>query len=245
MKIVVIGGTGLIGSKLVKKLTGKGHNVIAASPSKGINILTGQGLDDALKGADVVVDVGNSPSFEDKAVLEFFEKAGKNISVAEKKANVPYHIALSVVGTELMDSGYFKAKQVQEKMIMASNIPYTIVRATQFMEFLPSIAQGGVSGDKINLPKIWLQPIAAEDVADILFEIVLEKPINGVVDIAGPERYPLADIVAKYLKNKNDPRQVITNEEATYFGAKLEKDTLVPKGKARLGNISFNSWISQ
>lgn len=244
MKIIVIGGTGLIGSKLVKKLNDNCHTAIAASPSTGINIITGQGLNEAMKGADVVVDVGNSPSFEDKAVLEFFETAGKNIIAAERAAKVPYHIALSVVGTDLMsDSGYFRAKQAQEKLIKSSNIPYTIVRATQFMEFLGSIAQSGVEGEKVNLPKISFQPIAAEDVADILFQVVSEKPVKGIIEIAGPEKQPLSDMLEQYLKANNDPREVVTNENASYFGAKLAQDTLVPQGKARLGKISFNSWF--
>lgn len=245
MKIVVIGGTGLIGSKLVKKLRDLGHEVVAASPSKGINTLTGEGLAEALNGTNVVVDVSNSPSFEDKAVLDFFEKSGRNLIAAEKSAGVGHHIALSVVGTDLLsESGYFQAKMVQENLIKASHIPYTIVRATQFFEFLGGLAQMGTVGQTVRLPSAFMQPIAAEDVATALLQVVLNKPKNGVVEIAGPERFRITEVVEQYLKAAKDPRQVISDGEARYSGAKLEDNTLVPAKDARLGSTHFKSWLN-
>lgn len=244
MKVVVIGGTGLIGSKLVSKLKALGHEVVAASPSKGINAVTGEGLAEALKGAEVVVDVANSPSFEDKAVLEFFKTSTRNLLAAEKTAGVKHHIALSVVGTDLLpDSGYFRAKVEQENLIKSSSIPYTIVRATQFFEFLESIAQSGVSGEVVHLSPAFLQPIASEDVAAALLKVALEPPINGIIEIAGPEKFPLSEIVERYFKAKNDPRKVVADAEARYFGAKLSDNTLTPGKKARLGSINFTSWF--
>jgi len=245
MKIVVIGGTGLIGSKLVNKLKALGHEVVAASPSTGVNIVTGEGLAEALLGTNVVVDVANAPLFEDKAVLEFFETAGRNIIVAEKVAGVGYHIALSVVGTDrFIESGYFRAKFAQENLIKSSGIPYTIVRATQFFEFLDAIAQSGTVGQTVRLPSAFLQPIAAEDVATALLQIVLEKAVNGIVEIAGPERLPMADVVAQYLKAKNDPRTVLSDSHARYFGAEIPDTMLVPAENARLGSINLKAWLA-
>lgn len=245
MKIVVVGGTGLIGSKLTKKLRDLGHEVVAASPSKGINTITGEGLAEALKGANIVVDVANSPSFEDKAVLEFFETSGRNLMAAEKAAGVSHHIALSVVGTDLLPAnGYFRAKNAQEKLITSSNVPYTIVRATQFFEFLGSIAQSSTVGQTVHLPLAYLQPIASDDVAEALFQVVLEKPINGIIEIAGPERFQLSEIVEQYLKSTNDPRKVIADERGRYYGSELPANTLVPSKKnPRLGSINFKNWL--
>lgn len=246
MKIVVIGGTGLIGSKLVNKLKSLGHEVVAASPSKGINAVTGEGLAKALQSTNIVVDVSNSPSFEDKAVLEFFKTSSNNLLNAEKKAGVKHHIALSVVGTDLLsESGYFIAKNVQENLIKASNIPYTIVRATQFFEFLGSIAQSGTIGQTVHLPKAFVQPIASEDVASALLRVVLEPPINGIIEIAGPERLSFTEIVGQYLKTTNDPRKVIGDINARYFGAKLMDNTLVPSSKnPRLGSTNLKKWLA-
>lgn len=245
MKIVVIGGTGLIGSKVVSKLKELKHEVIAASPSNGVNAMTGEGLAEALDGADIVVDVANSPSFEDKAVLEFFEKSGQNLLAAEKEAGVWYHIALSVVGTELLpDSGYFRAKMAQENLIKSAGIPYTIVRATQFFEFLGSIAQGSTVGETVHLPTAYLQPIAAEDVADAIVHVVSEAPINGTLEIAGPDRLRFPEIVGQYLKETQDPRKVVSDVHARYFGMELKDHTLVPQGSnARLGSTNFKKWF--
>lgn len=245
MKVVVIGGTGLIGSKLVNKLKGLGHNALAASPSTGVNVITGEGLDKILNGADVVVDVANSPSFEDKAVLEFFETSSRNLFKAEKKAGVDHHIALSIVGTDRVpESGYLRAKLAQEKLIESSHIPYTIVRSTQFFEFLGGIADSNTDGKTAHLSTAFLQPIAADDVVNALLKVVLEEPTNGIIDIAGPERFRLSDIVEQYLIASKDPRKVIADPEAKYFGAKLIGDMLVPIGDARLGAIYFKNWFS-
>lgn len=247
MKIVVIGGTGLIGAKLVKKLKDSGHDVVAASRAQGINTLTGEGLSKALQRANTVVDVSNSPSFEDKAVLEFFDTSTRNLLAAEKNANVSHHIALSVVGTDLLSaSGYFRAKAVQENLIKTSQIPYTIVRATQFFEFLNDIAQSGTGtdGQTVRLPTAFLQPIAAEDVADALFRVVLEKPRNGTIEIAGPDKLHFTEIVEQYLKAKKDPRKVIADPNARYFGAALTDNTLVPGKNPRLGSTNFKSWFA-
>lgn len=243
MKIVVVGGTGLIGSKLTKKLKDLGHEIVAASPSMGVNTITGEGLAEALKGANVVVDVANAPSFEDKAVLDFFETSGRHLMAAEKAAGISHHIALSVVGTDrLPENGYFRAKFAQEKLITSSGIPYTIVRATQFFEFLGSIAQSSTVGDVVHLPRAFFQPIAAEDVAAALLQVSLEKPIDGIVEIAGPERAHLSEIVEKYLKAINDPRRVIGDEDGLYYGSKLSGDSLVPLKNPRLGTITFKRW---
>jgi uncharacterized protein YbjT (DUF2867 family) len=245
MKIVVIGGTGLIGSKLVNKLRGLNHEVIAASPSTGVNALTGEGLAEALKGADVVVDVANSPSFEDKAVLEFFETSSRNLLAAEQTAEVRHHVALSVVGTDLLtESGYFRAKSAQESLIKASNIPYTIVRATQFFEFLESIAQASAIAQTVHLPTAFFQPIAADDVAEALLRVVLEPPINGIIEIAGPERFRFPEIMEQYLKVTQDPRTVVSDAHAHYFGVELKENALVPSSNnSRLGSTNFKSWV--
>ncbi len=245
MKIVVIGGTGLIGTKLVGNLQKLGHEVIPASPNSGVNTLTGEGLAKVLQGADIVVDVANSPSFEDTAVMHFFETAGNNIAAAEKIAGVKHHIALSVVGTEnLQDSGYFRAKLVQENIIKASGTPYTIVRATQFFEFLPSIAHAATEGEEIRLTSALFQPIAAEDVASILANIALEKPINGTVDIAGPQKIPLHDAVVASLNAKHDTRKVVKDDLAAYFGLVINDQSLTPQGKAQLGRVTLQDWLA-
>lgn len=244
MKIVVVGGTGLIGSKLVNKLKELKHEAVAASPSKGVNTITGEGLAEVLKGANVVVDVTNPPSFEDKSVLEFFETSSRNLIAAEKVAGVGHHVALSVVGTDLLpENGYFRAKIAQENLIKSSNIPYTIVRATQFFEFLESIAQLSTVGQEVHLSPAFLQPIASDDVATILLQIVLEKPINDIIEIAGPERFRLSELVEQYLKAIKDPRTVISDIHARYFGTELTDNVLTPSKSARLGSIDFKSWL--
>jgi uncharacterized protein YbjT (DUF2867 family) len=246
MKIVVIGGTGLIGSKTVARLRAKGHDVLAASPNSGVNTITGEGLAEALTGCDVVLDLANSPSFEDKAVLEFFETAGRNLLAAEAKAGVKHHIALSIVGTErLPESGYMRAKLVQEKLIKASPIPYTIVHSTQFFEFLKGIADEATVGTVARLSPASFQPIASDDVADAMADVVLSMPLNGTIEIAGPERAPMNEIVARYLKASNDPRTVEADVNARYFGAKLNDQSLVPGDGARLGKIGFEEWFRQ
>ena len=245
MKIVIIGGTGLIGSKTVTRLVAKGHEVIAASPNTGINTITGEGLAEALAGAQVVIDLANSPSFEDKAVLAFFETSGRNLMAAEKAAGVGHHIALSVVGTErLQDSGYFRAKLAQEKLIKAAGIPFTIVHSTQFMEFLAGIAQSGTIEGKVHLSPAFVQPIASDDVADAMADVALAAPVNGTVEIAGPERSRLSDLVARYLKASGDARAVVVDPEARYFGARLEDGSLVSDNNPRLGRIGFEAWFA-
>jgi uncharacterized protein YbjT (DUF2867 family) len=244
MKIVVIGGTGLIGSKTVAILRQGGHEVIAASPNSGVNTITGEGVKEAVAGAQVVIDLANSPSFEDKAVLEFFETAGRNLLPAETAAGVRHHVALSIVGTDRMpDNGYFRAKVAQEKLIAASGIPYTIIRSTQFMEFLGGIAAEGTNGNTVGLSPGLFQPIAADDVAAIVAEVVLAAPRNGIVEIAGPERAPFNEIVARYLKAVGDPREVVRDPEARYWGGRVEERSLVPLGEARLGHIGLDEWL--
>jgi uncharacterized protein YbjT (DUF2867 family) len=244
MKIVVIGGTGLIGSKTVAILRQRGHEVLAASPNSGVNIITGEGLREALAGAQVVIDLANSPSFEDKAVLEFFQTAGRNLLAAEAAAGVGHHVALSIVGTDRTpDNGYFRAKVAQENLIAASGIPYTIVRSTQFLEFLRGIAAEATHGNTVRLSPGLFQPIAADDVAVLVAEAALATPANGMVEIAGPERAPLNDIVARYLKAIGDPRQVVSDPEARYFGGRVEELSLVPLGEASLGRIGFDEWL--
>jgi uncharacterized protein YbjT (DUF2867 family) len=244
MKIVVIGGTGLIGSKSVAILRQGGHEVVAASPQRGINTITGQGLKEATAGAQVVVDLANSPSFEDRAVLEFFQTSGRNLLAAEAAAGVRHHVALSIVGTDRTpDNGYFRAKVAQEKLIQASGIPYTIVRATQFLEFLGTIAASSADGNSIRLPPGQFQPIAADDVAAITAIVALAAPRNGIVEIAGPERAPFNEFIARYLKAIGDPRQVVRDPEARYWGGRVEERSLVPLGEARLGRIGFDEWI--
>jgi uncharacterized protein YbjT (DUF2867 family) len=244
MKIVVIGGSGLIGSKLVDILRGEGQEVIAASPSTGVNSLTGEGLAEAFSGADVVVDVANSPSFEDAAVLHFFETSGRNLLAAETAAGVKHHVALSVVGSErLPESGYFRAKIAQEKLIKASPVPYTIVRATQFYEFVGAIAQSNNEADGIHMPPAKLQPIAAGDVSAAVAEVAIAPPVNGTIEIAGPEAIGLDQLVRGLLDARGDERPVITDANALYFGAPLNDQTLTPAAGARVGKTHFADWL--
>jgi len=244
MKIVVIGGTGLIGSKLVTLLRARGHEALAASPNSGVNTLTGAGLDAALEGSSVVVDVANSPSFADDAVLAFFTTSGRNLLAAARKAGVKHHVALSVVGTQrLADSGYFRAKIAQEELIRASGLPYTIVHSTQFFEFLGGIAASAGQDGTIALSPAFIQPIASDDVAAAMADVALGAPANGIVEIAGPDRFRLADLVRDYLVATGDPRTVRADVHARYFGAELKEDTLVPQGAARLGAMRIGNWL--
>ncbi len=244
MKIVVIGGTGLIGSKIVPILRKVGHEVVAASPKSGINSITGEGLKQAMAGTQVVIDLANSPSFEDKAVLEFFETSGRNLHAAEAAAGVRHHVALSIVGTDRTPAnGYFRAKVAQEKLIESSGIPYTIIRSTQFMEFLGPIAASSADGNIVRLSPGLFQPIAADDVAGIVADVALAAPRNGIVEIAGPEPAPFNEIVARYLKAVGDPREVVSDPKARYFGGLVEERSLVPLGEARLGRIGFDEWF--
>jgi uncharacterized protein YbjT (DUF2867 family) len=244
MKIVVIGGTGLIGSKAVPMLRQGGHEVVAASPKTGVNTITGEGLTEAMAGTQVVIDLANSPSFEDRAVLEFFETSGRNLLAAEAAASVRHHVALSIVGTDRTpDNGYFRAKVAQEKLIEAAGIPYTIIRSTQFLEFLGGIAASSAEGNIVRLSPGLFQPIAADDVAPIVAEVALAAPRNGIVEIAGPERAPFNDIVARYLQAVGDPREVVSDPEARYYGGRVEEHSLVPLGDARLGRIGLDEWL--
>ncbi len=244
MKIVVIGGTGLIGSKTIPILRQHGHNAIAASPKSGVNTITGEGLKEAMAGTEVVIDLANSPSFEDKAVLEFFETSGRNLLAAEKAAGVKHHVALSIVGTDRTpENGYFRAKMAQEKLIEKAGVPYTIIRATQFMEFIPAIAASSVDRDVVRLSPGLFQPIASDDVAANVADVALALPRNGMVEIAGPDREPFNEIVARYLKAVGDTRKVVRDPEAKYFGGKVEEHSLVPTGEARLGRIGLDEWI--
>jgi uncharacterized protein YbjT (DUF2867 family) len=244
MKIVVIGGTGLIGSKTVAILRRSGHEVVAASPRNGINAITGEGLEEAMADTQVVIDLANSPSFENKAVLEFFEASGRNLQAAEAAAGVRHHVALSIVGTDrTADNGYFRAKVAQERLIEASGIRYTIIRATQFMEFLGAIAASSVDGKLIRLSPGLFQPIAADDVAAMVADVALAAPRNGIVEIAGPERAPLNEIIARYLKGVGDPRVVVSDPDARYWGGLVEEHSLVPLGEARLGRIGLDEWL--
>ena len=246
MKILVIGGTGLIGSKLVKLLTERGHEAIAASPATGVNTITGEGLDAALAGVDVVVDVANSPSFEDKAVLEFFQTSGRNLLAAEKRAGVRHHVALSVVGTRrLAESGYFRGKIAQEDLIEAAGLPYTIVHSTQFFEFLGGIVQSGTQGDEVRLSSAYVQPIASDDVALAMADATLGAPVNGIVEIAGPEKVRLSELAQRYMGKIGDTRTVQADAGVRYFGALLDDDTLVPGSGPRLGKIDFETWFSR
>ena len=243
MKIVVIGGTGLIGSKTVAILRQRGHEVVAASPNTGVNTITGEGLKQAMAGTQVVIDLANSPSFKDKAVLEFFETSGRNLLAAEAVAGVRHHIALSIVGTDRSDNGYFRAKVAQEKLIKASGIPYTIIRSTQFMEFLRGIADSATDGNIVRIAAGLFQPIAADDVAANVADVALAPPRSGIVEIAGPERAPFNEFVAHYLKAVGDPREVVRDSEAQYFGGRVEEHSLVPLGEAHLGRIGFEEWL--
>src|SRR5215831_11771172 len=246
MKFVVIGGTGLIGSKTVAILRQGGHEVVAGSPKSGINSLTGEGLKEAMAGAQVVIDLTNSPSFADKAVLAFFETSGRNLLAAEAAAGVRHHVALSIVGIDRTpDNGYFRAKVAQEHLIEAAGIPYTIIRSTQFLEFLGGIAAASAEGNIVRLSPGLFQPIAADDVAPIVAEVALAAPRNGIMEIAGPERAPFHAIVARYLQAVGDPRQVVRDPEARYFGGRVEEHSLVPLGEARLGRIGLDAWLSR
>ncbi|MGH8428973.1 MAG: SDR family oxidoreductase, partial [Solimonas sp.] len=245
MKIVVIGGSGLIGTKLVSRLRQKGHEVLAASPNSGVNTVTGEGLAEAVAGAQVVVDLANSPSFETKAALEFFAAAGHKLLSAEAAAGVKHHVALSVVGTDrLLENGYFCAKLVQENLIKASGIPYTIVRSTQFFEFMGAIAQSGTVGQEAHLSPALFQPIASDDVADAVTDAALGAPVNGTIEIAGPERAPIDDLVGRFLSATHDPRKVVPDAHARYFGVELNDQSLTPGDKPRLGAIRFADWLS-
>jgi uncharacterized protein YbjT (DUF2867 family) len=243
MKIVVIGGTGLIGTKVVEKLKHKGHEVVAAALNTGVNTITGEGLKEAMAGAQVVIDLENSPSFEDKAVLEFFETSGRNLLAAEAAAGVRHHVALSIVGIDRSDNGYFRAKVAQEKLITTSGISYTIIRSTQFLDFLGAVAASSADGNTVKISPGLFQPIAADDVASIVADVAVATPRNGIVEIAGPERAPFNEIVARYLKAVGDPREVVSDPEARYFGGRVEEHSLVPLGEARLGRIGFEEWL--
>lgn len=246
MKIVVLGGSGLIGSKLVNLLRQEGHDVVAASLATGVNTLTGEGLDEAFNGAEVVVDVTNSPSFEDKAVLEFFETAGRNIIAAEVKAGVNHHVALSVVGADrLPESGYLRAKVAQEKLIKESPVPHTILRSTQFLEFLPSIANSGTVDQTVHLSSALFQPIASDDVVAALANVTVNAPVNGIVEVAGPEPISLAQLVKRYLSETGDTRTVVPDANARYFGAVLNDQSLTPGANARIGSQNFEMWLNK
>ena len=246
MKIVVIGGSGLIGKKVVTNLRQHGHEVVAASPSSGVNTVTGEGLAQALPGAQVVVDVANAPSWEDNAVLAFFETSGRNVIAAEAAAGVGHHVALSVVGTErLLASGYFRAKMAQEKLIKASPIPYTIVRATQFFEFARGIAQSATKGQTVGLPPVLMQPIAADDVAAVMADVALAEPLNGTFELAGPEPIRQDDLVRQFLKATRDSRTVVTDASATYYGINVNDQSLTPGENPRLGTTRFSDWLSR
>src|SRR6476620_6483416 len=246
MKLIVIGGTGLIGTKVVKGLREKGHEVLAASPSQGINSVTGEGLAEALVGAQVVVDVSNAPSWEDKAVLEFFERSERNLAAAEAAAGVGHHVALSVVGTErLLASGYFRAKMAQENLIKASPIPYTIVRATQFFEFVGGIAQLATEGQTVRLPPVLMQPIVSDDVAAVVADVALAEPLSGTFDLAGPELIRQDDLVRQFLTATGDARTVITDLKALYYGIAVNDQSLTPGDNPRLGPTRFADWLGR
>ena len=243
MKVVVIGGSGLIGTKVVARLRQAGHQVIAASPATGINTITGEGLAEAMNDTDIVIDLANSPSFEDKAVMEFFQTAGRNLLAAEINAGVKHHVALSIVGTDMMQNiGYMRAKLVQEDLIKKSGVPYTIIRSTQFLEFLAGIANQATSGDEVHLSDVLFQPIASDDVAAFVAKYATGAPLNGQVEIAGPERFPMYEIVERYLQHAKDPRKVISNGRPEYFGGEITHAALVPAGKAEIGTINFENW---
>jgi len=244
MKIVVIGGSGLIGSKLVNHLRERGHAVVAASPSSGVNTITGDGLDAALAGAQVLVDVSNSPTFEEKAAMEFFQTAGRRLQAAEASAGVRHHVALSVVGSErLLEMGYFGAKLAQEALIKGGAIPYTLLRATQFFEFVGSIADSATDGDTVRLPPALMQPIVSDDVAAALADIALGEPLNSMVEVAGPEPIRMDDFVARFLRAKGDARTVTADVDARYFGIRVNDQTLMPDNNPRLGKTFFDDWL--
>src|SRR5256714_1239040 len=252
MKIVVIGGTGLIGTKVVNSLRKRGHEVVAASPSKGVNTLTGEGLAEALAGAEVVVDVANSPSFEDKPAMEFFETSGRNLLAAEKTAGVRHHVALSVVGTDRLTgsgpgslSGYFRAKLTQENLIKASGIPFTIIRATQFFEFVKGIAQSGADGATIRLSSVLMQPMVSDDVAAAVTDVALGEPVNGMIEVAGPDQFRQDELVRQFLNATGDSREVIMDDNAGYFGIKVNDQSLVPGDNPRLGSTHYRDWLKR
>jgi uncharacterized protein YbjT (DUF2867 family) len=246
MKIVVIGGSGLIGSKLVNNLREHGHDVVAASPASGVNSVTGEGLAEVLKGAPVVVDVSNAPSWQDAAVMEFFETSTRNLLAYEANAGVRHHVALSVVGTDrMLESGYFRAKMAQENLIKGSSIPYTIVRATQFFEFVKAIADFSTDGNRVRLPSALIQPMAADDVATALARVAIGSPVNGTVEIGGPEKFRLDELVRRGLAARNDPREVVTDPHGRYYGIEVSERTLVPGDDARLGQTRFETWLKQ
>jgi uncharacterized protein YbjT (DUF2867 family) len=246
MKIVVIGGSGLIGSKLVNKLRQHGQEAIAASPNSGVNSVTGEGLAEVLKGAAVVVDVSNSPDWEDAAVLKFFETSTRNLLTYEAAAGVRHHVALSVVGTErMLESGYFRAKLAQEDLIKRSAIPYSIVRATQFFEFVKGIADFSTDGNQVRLSSALIQPMAADDVASAVGQIAMGSPLNGTVEVGGPEQFRLDELVRMYIAARKDPREVVTDPNARYYGLALSERTLVPGDNARLGKTRFETWLTQ
>jgi uncharacterized protein YbjT (DUF2867 family) len=243
MRIVIIGGTGLIGSKLVARLRDRGHEAIPASPNTGVNTITGEGLADVLRGASVVVDVSNSPSFEASAVMDFFTTSTRNLLDCERSAGVTHHVALSVVGTErLTASGYFRAKVAQERLIRESAMPFTIVHATQFFEFITSIADAATTGSTVRVAPVLIQPMAADDVAEAVGEVAVAAPLNAVVEIAGPERFRLDELIRLALRARRDPREVVADEHAPYFGAELSETTLVPGDEPRLGTVRFDQW---
>jgi uncharacterized protein YbjT (DUF2867 family) len=244
MKIVIIGGSGLIGTKLASTLSQRGHEVVAASPASGVNTITGEGLAEALTGEHVVVDVANSPSFEDRAVLEFFQTSGRNLLAAEAATGVKHHVALSVVGTDrLPDSGYLRAKMAQESLIKASGMPFTIVRSTQFFEFVNAVAQSATVGQTVRLSPALLQPIGSDDVAAAMADVALGAPLNDIIEIAGPERIPLDELARRYLRARKDAREVVADVHARYFGTELNDRSLTPGDHARLGTIRFEDWL--
>lgn len=246
MKIVVIGGSGLIGSRLVKQLREHGQEAIAASPDSGVNSVTGEGLADVLKGAPVVVDVSNAPSWEDSAVMKFFETSTRNLLSAEAAASVKHHVALSVVGTDrMLESGYFRAKIAQENLIKRSSIPYTIVRATQFFEFVKAIADFSTEGNKVRMPSALIKPMAADDVASALARVAVGQPVNGTVEIGGPEKFRLDELVRRDLAARKDPREVVTDPHGRYYGIEVSERTLIPGDDAQLGETRFETWLSQ
>lgn len=246
MKIVVIGGTGLIGSKVVANLRQAGHQVVAASPANGINTITGEGLAEAMNNTDVVIDLANSPSFEEKAVMEFFQTAGQNLLAAEINAGVKHHLALSIVGVDLMQNvAYMRAKKVQEDLIKKSGVPYTIIRSTQFLEFLAGIANQATDGNDVHISDVQFQPIAADDVAAFVSEAASGTPVNGTIQIAGPERTTMPAIIARYLQDTNDPRKVVTNSRSEYYGGAIPNSALVPvDGQPKLGAFSYEKWLT-
>ncbi len=246
MKVVVIGGTGLIGSKVVSKLNEHGHQAVAAAPNTGVNTLTGEGLAEVLEGAEVVVDVSNSPSFADDAVMDFFRTSTTNLLKAEANAGVTHHVALSVVGTErLQESGYFRAKQAQEELIKDSGIPWSIVHATQFFEFMKGIAESATEGDTVRLAPVKIRPVHSDDVAATVGRTAVGTPVRGVVEVAGPDTFQLDELIRKGLAAKNDPRTVVADPHAPYFGAELAEATLLPGPGARIGEMRFGDWLAQ